>query len=411
MINMDDKRTALPEAFLERMQRLLGSEYEAFAASYEKQRQYGLRRNLLKGSEETFIKGMPFPLERISWVREGYYYDAGAQPGRHALHEAGAYYIQEPSAMAVAEIVSPRPGERILDLCAAPGGKSTQIAGKMQGCGLLVSNEMMGERARVLSQNVERMGIGNCVVCSESPERMAVLFSAFFDRVLVDATCTFSPEENEGTVSAFLQAHEEYSIEETAFEGIFAPGRAEWVEAPGEGIEHTLRLWPHLIRGEGHYAAKLRKRGGASEKIPTEEPSEGAAPAYGVPKKIQDNGGAGKTEWNITGDKKLCKLTESFLREELGIGGAWMERHSGRITKFGDHIYLTPEEMPSLSGFRVLRPGLHLLTEKKNRFEPAHALARTLLREKACSARQRRGGRFSFMRGMRLVMERHRAVR
>lgn len=107
MINMDDKRTALPEAFLERMQRLLGSEYEAFAASYEKQRQYGLRRNLLKGSEETFIKGMPFPLERISWVREGYYYDAGAQPSRHALHEAGAYYIQEPSAMAVAEIVSP----------------------------------------------------------------------------------------------------------------------------------------------------------------------------------------------------------------------------------------------------------------------------------------------------------------
>jgi len=430
VINMDDKRTALPEAFLERMQRLLGSEYEAFAASYEKQRQYGLRRNLLKGSEETFIKGMPFPLERISWVREGYYYDAGAQPGRHALHEAGAYYIQEPSAMAVAEIVSPRPGERILDLCAAPGGKSTQIAGKMQGCGLLVSNEVMGERARVLSQNVERMGIGNCVVCSESPERMAALFPAFFDRVLVDApcsgegmfrkdeaaagewnpaavemcakrqalileeaakmvkpggaliysTCTFSPEENEGTVSAFLQAHEEYSIEETAFEGIFAPGRAEWVEAPGEGIEHTLRLWPHLIRGEGHYAAKLRKRGGASEKLPTEEPSEGAAPAYGVPKKIQDNGGAGKTEWNITGDKKLCKLTESFLREELGIGGAWMERHSGRITKFGDHIYLTPEEMPSLSGFRVLRPGLHLLTEKKNRFEPAHALARTLLR-------------------------------
>ncbi|MFG6334094.1 MAG: RsmF rRNA methyltransferase first C-terminal domain-containing protein, partial [Lachnospiraceae bacterium] len=111
-----------------------------------------------------------------------------------------------------------------------------------------------------------------------------------------------------------------------------------------------------------------------------QDPSEGAAPAEGAPKKIQDNGGAGKTEWNITGDKKLCKLTESFLREELGIGGAWMERHSGRITKFGDHIYLTPEEMPSLSGCRRLRPGLHLLTEKKNRFEPAHALARTLLR-------------------------------
>ncbi len=406
---MKEEITGLPEAFLTRMQRLLGSEYEAFAASYERERQYGLRRNPLKGSEEEFIRVMPFPLEKVFWAREGYYYDAASRPGRHVLHEAGAYYIQEPSAMAVAEVLSPKPGERILDLCAAPGGKSTQIAGRMQGQGLLVANEVMGERARVLSQNVERMGVSNCVVCNEKPERMAVLFPAFFDRVLVDApcsgegmfrkdeaaasewspetvemcaerqalileeaakmvkpggvltysTCTFSPEENEGTISAFLRTHEEYNIEETAFEDIFSPGRADWVGEPGAGIAHTLRLWPHLVRGEGHYVARLRRRGGLSR-----ETDEKGTPV-----------------WKVTGDKKLCKFVETFLREEIGINDAWMIRHPGQLAKFGDQIYLVPEGMISLSGIKVLRPGLHLLTEKKNRFEPVHALSRTLLKK------------------------------
>ncbi len=187
---MGENNVDLPKAFAERMQRLLGGEYEAFEASYGQARQYGLRRNLLKGTEEEFIGAMPFPLEKISWAREGFYYDAAVQPGRHVLHEAGAYYIQEPSAMAAVEALAPKPGERILDLCAAPGGKSTQIAGRMQGQGLLVSNEIIGERARILSQNVERMGVSNCVVCSEKPERIASLFPAFFDRVLVDAPCS-----------------------------------------------------------------------------------------------------------------------------------------------------------------------------------------------------------------------------
>ena len=252
---MKEKIMTLPGVFAERMQRLLGGEYEAFEESYGQARQYGLRCNLLKGTEEKFVGVMPFPLEKISWAREGFYYDAAAQPGRHVLHEAGAYYSQEPSAMAAVEVLAPEPGERILDLCAAPGGKSTQIAGRMQGQGLLVSNEIIGERARILSQNVERMGVAGCVVCSEKPERMAALFPSFFDRVLVDApcsgegmfrkeeeareewslenvqmcaerqalileeaakmvkpggvlvysTCTFSPEENEGTISAFLR--------------------------------------------------------------------------------------------------------------------------------------------------------------------------------------------------------------
>lgn len=430
---MDNKKAALPGAFAEKMQRLLGGEYEAFAASYGQARQYGLRRNLLKSTEEEFIRVMPFPLEKISWAREGFYYDAAAQPGRSVFHEAGAYYIQEPSAMAAVEALAPEPGERILDLCAAPGGKSTQIAGRMQGQGLLVSNEIIGERARILSQNVERMGVAGCVVCSERPERIASLFPAFFDRVLVDApcsgegmfrkeeaareewspeavrmcaerqalileaaaqtvkpggvlvysTCTFSPEENEGTISAFLQGHKEYTIEETALEDRLSRGRADWVSQPAEGIAHTLRLWPHLLRGEGHYIARLRKRGRRAGDLPVQGTGDNV-----VSESVRKNDmlmSAGKDttpgngHWQVSGDNKLCKLVEAFLREELGIGEAWLARHPGRLLRFGDHIYLVPEEMISLAGIKVLRPGLQLATEKKNRFEPAHALALTLL--------------------------------
>ncbi len=430
---MKEKITVLPGAFAERMQRLLGGEYEAFEASYGQERQYGLRRNLEKGTEEEFIGVMPFPLGKVSWAREGYYYDGAVQPGRHVLHEAGAYYIQEPSAMAAVEALAPKPGERILDLCAAPGGKTTQIAGRMQGQGLLVSNELIGDRARILSQNVERMGVSNCVVCSEKPERMAALFPSFFDRVLVDApcsgegmfrkeetareewslenvqmcaerqsmilkeaakmvrpggvlvysTCTFSPEENEGTISAFLRMHEEYTIVETGLEDSLSKGRADWIEQPAEGIGHTLRLWPHLLRGEGHYIARLRKRGQQADALQQTGAREPAA-SKGTRKcaaqtGVEKNTALGYGIWQIAGEKKLCKLMESFLREELEIDGAWMARHPGQVIRFGEQIYLVPEGMISLTGIKVLRPGLQLATEKKNRFEPAHALAHSLL--------------------------------
>ena len=184
------ERIELPQIFCERMERLLEEEYSAFLSSYEKERYYGLRYNPLKDTAETFVERMPFDLDKVSWAAEGFYYQGSQQPGRHVLHEAGAYYIQEPSAMAVVELLDPRPEERILDLCAAPGGKSTQIAGRMDRRGLLVANEIVPERAKILSQNVERMGIPNCVVCSERPERLSSFFPAFFDRILVDAPCS-----------------------------------------------------------------------------------------------------------------------------------------------------------------------------------------------------------------------------
>lgn len=396
----------LPDEFLERMERFLGTEYEEFLASYDRERYYGLRRNPFKATEEEFMRRMPFALEKVSWAAEGYYYPADEQPGRHVLHEAGAYYIQEPSAMAVVEILDPQPGESILDLCAAPGGKSTQIAGKMRGEGLLVSNEVIPNRAKVLSQNVERMGVRNCVACNETPERMVGFFPAFFDRVLVDApcsgegmfrkddtavsewsvehvsmcadrqygileeaakmlkcggalvysTCTFSPVENEGVISRFIREHGEFEIEAVSHDPAFVPGRPEWVCEPVQGIENTMRLMPHRLKGEGHYIARLRKKG---------VHTAGTQPcAKGRRER--------KKEEIVTG------RVEGFLTGELGLLKDWLKRQGGALQMFGEQIYLVPEAMPPMEGIKVVRPGLHIGAVRKNRLEPTHALAHAL---------------------------------
>lgn len=426
----EDKRPALPQPFAERMKAMLGEEYGDFLAAYTKERQYGLRLNPLKTDKDTFLKRMPFVLEPVVWAEEGFYYRPEQQPGRHLFHEIGAYYIQEPSAMAVVEALAPQPGERILDLCAAPGGKSTQTAGKMRGEGLLVSNEYVPGRARILSQNIERMGIAGAVVCNETPERLAAFFPSFFDKILVDApcsgegmfrkdetaisewspeqvtlcaerqlsileqavqmlkpggilvysTCTFSEEENEGVVSRFLEKFSEFSIEETALEQFFAPGRCGQSGqnepcAPGgqgecraEGIEHTMRLWPHKIKGEGHYIAKLKKAGTL---VNDGNPKAGNG-CMGHQEEKKRSGR--KKEERILDSVELCRI---FLREELGLTDAAyaeLERH-GVFMPFGEQVYLMPRQMIPLDGLKVIRPGLHLGTAKKNRFEPSHALA------------------------------------
>ncbi|MCD7724881.1 MAG: RsmF rRNA methyltransferase first C-terminal domain-containing protein [Clostridiales bacterium] len=403
---MDKKmreRIQLPEAFEQRMKGLLGTEYEAFRQSYEQERYYGLRWNPLKTDREELMRQLPFALEQISWAGEGCYYDGSEQPGRHILHEAGVYYIQEPSAMAVAEVLNPQPGEILLDLCAAPGGKSTQIAGRMKGQGLLVSNEIIPNRAKILAQNIERMGVKNCVVCNETPERMAAFFPVFFDGIVVDApcsgegmfrkepaavaewspaqvqmcaerqqmilgqaakmlkpggrlvysTCTFAPEENEGVISRFIETHPEFSIEKTPCDPAFEAGRPDWTKRPVEGLEHTMRLFPHKLKGEGHYIAVLRKEGSW---FPT---------AVGGP------GSAGSHD-------RLEETVSRFLETGLGLSGGWIGRQGGTLQRFGEQIYLTPGQMISLQGLKVVRPGLHLASDKKNRLEPAHALAMAL---------------------------------
>ncbi|GGE34647.1 methylase [Pullulanibacillus camelliae] len=386
----------LPRDFQIKMQDLLKEEYEAFIHSYDESKSQGLRVNTLKLSVETFLKESPFTLQQVPWTETGFYYEENSRPGKHPYHEAGLYYIQEPSAMAVGESVAPRPGEKVLDLCAAPGGKTTHLAAQMQQEGLLVSNEIHPMRARVLSQNVERMGIKNAVVTNETPERLAEHFPSFFDRILVDApcsgegmfrkdpearaewsldnvarcserqlailnhaatmlrpggklvysTCTFSPEENEGVIAAFIKAQHHFDIVEGPdYQGL-SHGRPEWVAHAVPSLEKTRRIWPHLVKGEGHFIAVLRK--GDGEQGQRLKPAE------------------------ILKDHKLIKEYQSFVKASLNT------IPKGQYALFGDQLYLVPDGMVSMKNLKVIRPGWHLGTLKKNRFEPAHACALAL---------------------------------
>lgn len=373
----------LPEKFLERMQNMLGEEYPAFLESLSGKRYRALRINPLKTEIQEGKEKLPFALSPVPWTKNGFYYEEEEQPGKHPYHEAGLYYIQEPSAMApvpclMEEAASP---ERVLDLCAAPGGKSTQIAEYMRGRGMLITNEIHPQRAKILSENIERMGISNAIVLNETPESLSKKFIAFFDRILVDApcsgegmfrkndnageewseenvalcaerqdgildcaatmlkpggrlvysTCTFAPAEDEGSVSRFLEAHPDFYLEKEE------------------------RLMPHKVKGEGHFLAVLHREGGQLSSVAT----------------------AG-TEKSLA--LKDCKEFLDFAKEALTIPAE--ELTAGKILlRFGEQLYLAPAETPSLRGLKVLRPGLHLGTVKKNRFEPSHALALFLKKE------------------------------
>ncbi len=437
----------LPQDFLDRMEQMLGEEYLAFLESYEKERYQSLRINTLKTDRQQFLEQAPFSLTPVPWAENGFYYEKEDTPGKHPYHEAGVYYIQEPSAMApveylmqplLAEEETGMAGERILDLCAAPGGKSTQIAAAMQGQGMLICNEIHPARAKILSENVERMGIRNAMVTNETPQRLAENFTEYFTRILVDApcsgegmfrkneeacgewslenvqicadrqdeildcaasmlapggrivysTCTFAPAENEGSMARFLSRHPEFFIEEAKRIDGMSGGVPEWVtfgqeeketavngEAQGVdesdslvGLEGTIRLWPHLLKGEGHYLAVLRKAGKLDKNLP------------GYCKNGMENG---ITEREAKTPGKGCveylEFAKDTLRMEAGSKGAF----EGRYLKFGDQLYLIPEGMPSVKGLKVLRPGLHLGTLKKNRFEPSHALALSMRPEEA----------------------------
>ncbi len=375
-----------PDGFLERMAPLLGGELEAFLASYDRPRQAGLRLNPHKTDRCPDIT--PFVTGPISWARDGYFLRPGARPGLHPYHEAGLYYLQEPSAMAPAALLDARPGERVLDLCAAPGGKSTQIAAALAGRGLLVSNEVNPKRARILSRNFERMGVINALVLNEDPRRLQARFAGYFDKILVDApcsgegmfrkepdavsdwseqivqmcarrqqeilssaaemlrpggrlvysTCTFSPEENEGVISQFLKSHSDFAVEALEVPW-FCPGRPDWIADPAPGLEHTFRLWPHRLPGEGHFAAVLRRQGAGAD-------------AQVAPEKAQ----------------KLPQAVEEFLKPLAPLP-------DGMPLLFAGQWYWTPAQLPNLAGLRVLRPGLELGEVRKDRFLPAHALA------------------------------------
>ncbi len=385
----------LPIDFCRRMEQMLEEEYRAFYDSYRQPRTQGLRLNTAKVEEKAFVKQAPFTLEKIPWAQHGYYYPEQQRPGKHPYHEAGLYYIQEPSAMAVVELLDPQPGEKILDLCAAPGGKTTQIADRLQGKGFLLANEFHAGRAKILSQNVERMGIRNAVVTNESPQRLVERFTGYFDRILVDApcsgegmfrknplaaeewsrqnvelcavrqleilqaaasmlkpegrmvysTCTFSPEENERVIEQFCALSPQFEIEKVQGNALFSAGRPEWGNG-NETICRTFRLWPHRLRGEGHFIAVLRKKDGVAEKVTQYQ----AKPV----------------------DRAVMQQYQAFAVEYLRTS---ME---GEVSLFGESLCLVPPEMIDMQRLRVLRPGLQMGMAKKNRFEPSHALALSL---------------------------------
>ena len=363
----------LPVEFLSRVKAQLGEEYELFLQSLERPRAVALRFNPLKGQ----APALPFVGDPVPWEPRGYYYDPVSRPGLHPYHEAGVYYLQEASAMSAVSLLDPKPGERICDLCAAPGGKSTQIAGRLMGQGFLLCNEWSPKRAKILSQNIERMGVGNALVTNETVDRLAQKLPGYFDRVLIDApcsgegmfrkeeaavtdwsqetvemcarrqaeilaagakllrpggrlvysTCTFAPEENEEAIAAFLERNPEFALEDV---------EAPWFTKVGIG---QFRLWPHKLLGEGHFAAVLRKTGD------------------------MDASGTG------CAGEKLPKEWLAFAKEMR------ITLPNGKAILFGSNLYWAPVDLPELKGLKVLRPGLELGIVKKDRFEPAHALA------------------------------------
>ncbi len=472
----------LPELFCEKMKTLLGEEYEAFLAALDRPRAVGLRLNPLKCPTEESVpredegriatasvrtglamtetgpsepsekflilnsQFLTYHLAPVPWCPTGFYYDPETRPGLHPYHAAGAYYLQEPSAMAPAELLDPQPGERVLDLCAAPGGKSTQLAGKLAGEGLLVCNEIHPKRAAILASNVERLGIANALVLNEHPARLAERLPEFFDRILVDppcsgegmfrkhdaafedwspetvamcarrqaeildsaaallrpggrlvySTCTFSPEENEGSIAGFLSRHPEFSIEAgradvgigpygdnnegRADMGIgpcgagesggmgFAPGHPEWADGNPE-LSKTIRLWPHRLRGEGHFAAVLRKHVGAAIGRPhTADSSEYRIPAGG---KASASGG----KPSASGGRPMAAPTGLPRPVELLLSELGIALPAGKPVCFGERVFWAPPETPELRGLKVLRPGLELAELRRDLAVPAHALA------------------------------------
>lgn len=387
----------LPIEFEKKMKAFLGNEWDDFLYSYDNNRFQALRFNTLKvqSPEERMriLKTLKISSDKkVSWANEAYYFDENVRPGKHPYHEMGLYYIQEPSAMSAAALLAPKPGMRVLDLCAAPGGKSTQLATYLGDSGLLVSNEINTQRSRILSQNIERMGIKNAIVTNEDSFVLASHFPGFFNAIQVDApcsgegmfrklpeaieqwsmenvaicaarqkeildnaavmlkpggtivysTCTFSKEENEDVIEYFLEKHPDFTLEEME------------------------RFWPHKVDGEGHFVAKLVRRGSVDTGFKSDRQT----------KKIKNNKNR-KNETKSALTKENMKLLSEFLDETISDDMAALIKNS-RLVMFGEQLYRLPDMEVDIKGLKVQRAGLHLGEFKKQRFEPSHSLALAL---------------------------------
>lgn len=413
----------LPEEFEMKMKKLLGSEYEEFLASYDHPRNFGLRVNVDKISPKEFEKIAPFHLTKIPWTENGYYYEEQDMPARHPFYYAGMYYLQEPSAMTPASRLVSKPGDRVLDLCAAPGGKATELGAHLHGKGVLVANDISASRAKALLKNIEVFGIRNSFVVNEVPAKLAENFPEFFDKILVDApcsgegmfrkdpavakvwdgnkpfecakqqkeiitraaqmlapggdmlysTCTFSPEENEQVIQFLLDSRDDMEIREIQpYEG-FAPGCPEAANGTPD-LKKCVRIWPHKMAGEGHFLALLHKRApgemaGAQENDRNGHPNremtvdEHKNPVEGS---ISDIKGIGKPETKA--------LTEFFADVSMEMNWKQVEVRKGQV-------YLVPEALGTRKGLVFLRNGLYLGEIRKDRFEPSQSFAMALKKE------------------------------
>lgn len=390
----------LPITFQEKMKKLLGEEeYTKYLESFEQKNKSGLRVNTSKISVEDFLKICPFELEPVPWTTNGFYYNPELQPAKHPFYFAGLYYLQEPSAMSPAAFLPVEEGERVLDLCAAPGGKTTELGVKLNGKGVLITNDISNSRAKALLKNVELFGLSNAIVLSEPPAKLASRFGGYFDKILIDApcsgegmfrkdppimknwektgvefyanlqreilpeaikmlrpggmllysTCTFSPEENEQSIEYLLSLDEGLSLVELPMFDGFDTGHPEWGLTGNEELKKTRRIWPHKVAGEGHYVALLKK---SEDSMPL-----GSYTPYPYKK------------------PKLPKEVMEFMEKtKITID----ER---RLLVNQDYVYYLPEDLADFTGLRTLRSGLFLGIIKKNRFEPSQALAMALSKE------------------------------
>lgn len=382
----------LPEQYIENMKKLLGEkEFQQYLNCFEQKKYAGIRINTLKWNKEQFLNKRLFDIEEVAWCDEGYYCSEEVRPAKHPYYAAGLYYIQEPSAMSAAAVLPVNKGERILDICAAPGGKSTQLGAKLKQTGILVCNDISAGRTKALLKNIECFGIKNSIVMSETPQRLSKRFEQYFDKILIDApcsgegmfrkdsdmikkwnsdlithcieqqkqilqycaimlkaggmilysTCTFSPEENEYIIKEFLQHHKEFTIVPIETKYGFEKSM----------LEGCVKLFPHKIKGEGHFLALLQKQGKCTNAI------------FEIEKEQID---------------KRMALFWEFEKQVLKPN--W-QKTKGIYKIYGDDLCYLPENVPVLKELRVLRSGLQLGTFKKDRFEPSHAFALALKKE------------------------------
>ncbi len=399
----------LPLLYIQKMSKLMGDgpDFKEFLASFVQPSSSGLRVNLLKiPNHEVFVHSFITRLQSLDWCPEGYFLadnDNAALLGKHPYHQAGLYYLQDTAAMAAVSILDPQPGEKIIDIAAAPGGKSTHIASRLRGEGLLVANDIHPQRVWDLAENLERWGARNVVITHETPERLANHFGPIFDRVLMDApcsgegmfrksesarkawspglvqgcalrqteilshaarlvrpggrlvyvTCTLSPEENEDILANFLSKSSSNQFEIIAPPKCpgFSPGRPDWSSHPQAGIyslENAVRLWPHRKSldggGDGHFIALLHRK---------DEPEFTKTPS-----------------WNQSIPRQSIELWTKFCQDNFTAPPL-----IGSLVQKGNYVYSLPSQTPDLTGLRLIHPGLWLGQIKKDRFEPSHALA------------------------------------